>query len=255
MLHKDRLPSVAHASLIDKFRFMDARKEAECPPMELGADCYFALGVMLSESACEVFVGGPSSGAYVAQPWPDADYVFVRFRPGRMPRLLDVSAKDLLDRSVGNIRRLLGQDMDNFCERLLRAPDPASRQRLLEDLLAPLLERPLCQDRRCLRALDHIDRGYRQVTVGEVAQDLGMSPRTLLRLFLDQVGLPPKRVLRHLRFQRAFEHIQRAEGNLNFADLAGEYGYTDQSHLIRECRLLAGKRPTELLAGLAPRPC
>ena len=56
------------------------------------------------------------------------------------------------------------------------------------------------------------------------------------------------------RFQRAFEHIQRAEGNLNFADLAGEYGYTDQSHLIRECRLLAGKRPTELLAGLAARP-
>ena len=74
-------------------------------------------------------------------------------------------------------------------------------------------------------------------TVAEMARDTGMSPRALQRWFARHVGMPPRRYLRLLRFQKAFETVP---GEASLAAHAADQGFADQAHMAREFRALAG---------------
>lgn len=74
-------------------------------------------------------------------------------------------------------------------------------------------------------------------SVGAMGAAAGMSPRALQRWFARHVGLPPRRYLRLLRFQKAFEDIP---GAASLADHAAAGGFADQAHMAREFRQLAG---------------
>lgn len=74
-------------------------------------------------------------------------------------------------------------------------------------------------------------------SVAGMSEATGMSPRTLQRWFAAHVGLPPRRYLRLLRFQRAFETAPRQS---SLAGHAAEQGFADQAHMAREFRILAG---------------
>jgi AraC-like DNA-binding protein len=49
-----------------------------------------------------------------------------------------------------------------------------------------------------------------------------------------------------LRFRRAVELLRR-RGASTIGEVAAEAGFADHSHLVRECRTLAGCTPTELV--------
>lgn len=74
-------------------------------------------------------------------------------------------------------------------------------------------------------------------SVAEMARTTGMSPRALQRWFARNVGLPPRRYLRLLRFQRAFEQVP---GQPSLADHAAAQGFADQAHMARTFREMAG---------------
>ena len=74
-------------------------------------------------------------------------------------------------------------------------------------------------------------------TVEEMSHKAGMSPRTLQRWFARHVGLPPRRYLRLLRFQKAFAQVPDQP---SLADHAAAQGYADQAHMAREFRAMAG---------------
>ena len=74
-------------------------------------------------------------------------------------------------------------------------------------------------------------------TVEEMGLGAGMSPRTLQRWFARHVGLPPRRYLRLLRFQKAFAQVPDQP---SLADHAAAQGFADQAHMAREFRAMAG---------------
>ena len=74
-------------------------------------------------------------------------------------------------------------------------------------------------------------------SVAAMSEVTGMGPRTLQRWFATHVGLPPRRYLRLLRFQRAFETVP---GQPSLAGHAAEQGFADQAHMAREFRAMAG---------------
>lgn len=73
---------------------------------------------------------------------------------------------------------------------------------------------------------------------------LGMSERTLRRRFDESFGYGPKTLDRILRCQRFLWLANRSAGST--AILAAEAGYSDQAHLIRECRRLTGSTPQRM---------
>lgn len=78
-----------------------------------------------------------------------------------------------------------------------------------------------------------------------LARELGYSRKHVIAMFRDQVGIPPKLLARIVRFDRLVRHLRRGGGG-TWADLALEFGYYDQAHLVRDVRQFTGITPSEV---------
>lgn len=101
-------------------------------------------------------------------------------------------------------------------------------------------------DWRVAAAVARIRASGGAADVADIAAALRCSPRTLQRLFQRDVGITPKALLRIVRFQRVFGAWR--EDPQRLARVAGECGYSDHSHLVRDFRELAGMPPASFLA-------
>lgn len=90
-----------------------------------------------------------------------------------------------------------------------------------------------------------------RVRIETLATELGASRRYLARRFAEHIGLSPKRVARLLRFAGVRRRIECEPSD--WAQIAFEAGYADQSHLNREFRQFAGTTPTDLRGAADPR--
>lgn len=78
-----------------------------------------------------------------------------------------------------------------------------------------------------------------------VAQRYGLSGRTLLRLFKDQLGMTFGNYLRVARIVRAIE--LQADPNVSVTGVAYEVGYNSLSSFSRAFQQLTGGNPREYL--------
>jgi transcriptional regulator GlxA family with amidase domain len=104
-------------------------------------------------------------------------------------------------------------------------------------------------------ALEIIDASRGSVAIETVARRVGITRRHLERQFREYVGLRAKHVARIARIHSALDLLQH-DRSISGAEIAAACGYSDQAHLIRESRELAGQTPQRLkstersLAGL-----
>jgi transcriptional regulator GlxA family with amidase domain len=89
-----------------------------------------------------------------------------------------------------------------------------------------------------------LEQSHGSVAIGVLAEEIGWSRRHFVDRFRDHVGLAPKPSARVLRFARASALL--TSGRRPVGEVAARCGYADQSHLVRECRRLAGCTPSEL---------
>lgn len=87
------------------------------------------------------------------------------------------------------------------------------------------------------------------VRIADLVAGTGWSRRHFVTRFRAEVGLPPKVAARMLRFDRATKLLARG---VPAAGVSAACGYTDQSHLVREFRALAGITPGAFVAELDP---
>ena len=109
-------------------------------------------------------------------------------------------------------------------------------------------------------AVREIEERGGAVDVRALARAMGYSQRHTIALFREHVGVPPKRLARLVRFDRLIRHLKQG-GEGTWADLALQFGYYDQSHLVRDVREFTGITPTrarvlllDFTAGEEPAP-
>jgi AraC-like DNA-binding protein len=103
-------------------------------------------------------------------------------------------------------------------------------------------------------AVGLIERAGGALRVEELAQSLGVSRQHLALQFRERVGLNAKTFAMVCRFRRASSALRGVHGAaVDWAGLAGEWGYYDQSHLIHAFQQFAGETPEAFArsAGLA----
>lgn len=80
--------------------------------------------------------------------------------------------------------------------------------------------------------------------VAEIADRIGVSQRTLQRLFSQYVGVGPKWVIQRYRLLEATEHLAH-NVHVDLPGLAQALGYFDQAHFINDFRAIVGSTPTD----------
>jgi AraC-like DNA-binding protein len=164
-------------------------------------------------------------------------------------RLLPGAAARLLGRPAGSddlwvpLASWLGPEATALSAAVQRAADTAARIELVERWLLQRLVG--ADDAGLARAIEGVFRGGGEMKISELARAAAMSERALSRAFAARVGLPPKPFSRIVRFQRV---LRRIDGQPDWALLAGELGYFDQAHMIREFKALFGCTPGEATA-------
>jgi len=158
---------------------------------------------------------------------------------------------DALTGRVLELEEVLGREATALTEQLRATPGWEGRFDLLEAAIARRLEAGSPPALELRWAWGRLAASHGRVAIGALAAELGWSHRRLIAQFREHVGMPPKRVARILRFDRACSLLEGA-ASPSLAAIAYECGYSDQPHFTREFRALAGITPGELLAQRLP---
>jgi AraC-like DNA-binding protein len=171
--------------------------------------------------------GGRSFGIHVDLAPPTAHMLF------RLPMHLlaerVVSIEDVLDEPA-------------LAERLHDAGRWADRFRLLDEVIAKRLADARPPSSGVVWAWRRLVETDGRIAVGTLAEQLGWSRKRMVVRFREEIGLPPKAVARLLRFDRARQLAEDAE-RPDWARIAAECGYYDQSHLSNDFRAVTGRTP------------
>ena len=139
----------------------------------------------------------------------------------------------------------IGEEANTLATSLLEAKDTIEALTLLEAYLAKKFLSK-ASDHRLSRAVEILFAERGACAIPELAKSVALSERTLSRLFTDHVGISPKRFARIVRFQYVLRRIGEAP---DWAQVAADLGYYDQSHLIHEFKELFGCTPEEARLG------
>lgn len=179
--------------------------------------------------------------------------VAARLWPAGAWRLLGGLPQAELTGRVVEIEAALGtcEGVRVLHERMAEAPDLGAAL----DLLEAWLVRRVAHARAPHSATDAAGSLLRDargaLRVDGLADAAEVSPRRLRELFAREVGVPPKRLARILRFREALERLATAPA-VDLTRLALECGYYDQAHLYRDFRSLAAMTPLDYLTRRHP---
>jgi AraC-like DNA-binding protein len=190
-----------------------------------------------------VAVSGPYSEAFLINAMQHAAMMGVHFTPGGASAVLGIPCVDIADAHVDLAAIWGGALVREMRERLCAAPTHRERFRYLEGVLIERLQSPLRQHPVIPLALASFTATGMGASVRDVARQSGLSHRRFLSVFRADVGLPPKLFCRILRLQHVHA-LARRPGDIDWARIALDCGFCDQSHLVNEFRAISGVTPS-----------
>lgn len=194
------------------------------------------------------FVAGVTDAVVLVGHGGTARCLQIDLTPLGARRLLGVPMGELANTTVP-IEAVLGAFGGLLVERIGNASTWQDRFALVDAALRARLSEAPDVDTGVAWSLRRIEAAGGNVTIGELAGELGWSHRKLIARYRDAIGLPPKTVARIVRFEGLIAAVTR-DPDADWADTAVACGFFDQAHLAREVRDLAGVTPTALRAEL-----
>lgn len=188
-----------------------------------------------------VLIAGPDTAVRWHSGAQGQRSVAIRFAPGQAPGVLAVPAAQLVDRTITGDELWGDATARRLAERVAATDDPWTE---LEAAFVESAHRT-ADDRR--------EAVVQALTMGASVDDAAamaqLSVRQLHRRALGWFGYGPKHLARVLRFQRALTAVRSGRP---LAATAADLGYTDQAHLARDARDLAGASMRSLVPSARP---
>ena len=176
--------------------------------------------------------------------------VAVRFLPGAARAFVDVPLSELQDGHPA-LADLWPRAAAEALAAALWERERTTAQRLAvieQALLARLRARGQARaDGLARAAVQHIEASGGAVRIEALADGLGVTRQHLAALFRERVGLPAKTFAQVCRFRRAHAALRGEGAAVDWARVAGDCGYYDQSHLIHAFRQFADATPESFL--------
>lgn len=192
----------------------------------------------------DAIVVGAMSRPIVVPPADGAGMIGVRFRPGMATAFLRIPAAALTD-DHAPLEAVWpdGEEVADHVGSALGTDRAISR---LAESLTSRLSRIATVPPDLLMAVERIMARGGRIDVSRLAASLGVTRQHLARRFAAHVGVSPKTFCRVVRLWSVLRSTAR--GRVNWAGLAADLGYSDQSHLVTEFRSLTGLTPSRWVA-------
>jgi AraC-like DNA-binding protein len=215
---------------------------------QLGHTCDPESRWHVDSSALRGTVIGPMRGVGRTEGFDLPETVGAYFRPARVAPFFGVAISELTD-SVVAIGDVWGTSGSRLSNELCDLSQAARIDRLESVLLTRLRD-----GRHRTGALDvpglaaTVLRMQGRVSVEEMARAAGVSRQHLSREFRERIGIGPKLYSRLARFRAALAYAG-SRTRIDWAGVALDMGFTDQSHMIAEFRQFSGLTPQALANG------
>lgn len=161
--------------------------------------------------------------------------------------LLGLQVNELTDRVVP-LDDVLGRRGRALVERLAEAPSWSRRFDLLDSAMSAAGQRRSVAPTPNVEWLVHQLARHPTARVEELMDETGWSRRHLREQFTQQIGVSPKTLARLFRFQEGVRLLGSRSSGTSLAEIAVAAGYYDQAHFNRDFRAFAGYMPTQFLA-------
>jgi methylphosphotriester-DNA--protein-cysteine methyltransferase len=178
---------------------------------------------------------------------PGTESFAVFFQPAGFSHLFGVPMCETTNRAY-DASSVTGPGIRNLWQMLCENAGFESRVRIVEQFLLGRANRTLTYD-KIAGIANYILLRRGMVGVSDLANRGGLGLRQFERTFLTHVGCSPKVFSRVARFQSALD-AKVSSPNRSWLELAHEFGYHDQMHMIHDFEKLCGNSPQELLAHL-----
>jgi AraC-like DNA-binding protein len=179
------------------------------------------------------------------------DVFTIQFQPAGFHQLFGVPMPEITDRAF-DARSVLGRAVAELERKLADAADLDERTRIATEFLLGHAHRPTTIDAVAKVANEFlVEKGA--LRIADAAEHAGLSVRQFERVFCEQVGIPPKLYARIVRFHAALAAKQES-ADRRWTDVAYEFGYCDQMHMIRDFRDFSGENPTRFWGRLTSMP-
>lgn len=176
--------------------------------------------------------------------------MMVLIMPDALHALTGLPVADLMD-EFHDASAVLPPDWLVMCQKVQDAPDDVQRMQVLEDFLDPLWQQ--CRPSQTLARQRYSDWATHLALRAAVSAP-GRSLRQLERRIKRWSGLPLRELRVMGRSEEAFFNTAALAthnaGPLDWAQIAADAGYSDQSHMIRNTRRITGFTPEALGKGI-----
>jgi AraC-like DNA-binding protein len=165
----------------------------------------------------------------------------IMFQPDGLHRLFSIPMHELTDQDY-EAHAVLGAFIARVQQRLGECTSFGERARLIDEFL---LHRALAAPRydAISAAANQIIRHAGRVAIADLAGRAGLSMRQFQRRFIQRVGMRPKLFARIARFEAALG-TKACSDTLSWTEVAQEFGYHDQMHMIHDFAEFAAETPT-----------
>lgn len=93
--------------------------------------------------------------------------------------------------------------------------------------------RPGRENRLVMEGVSAIVRNRGQIKIAEAVREIHISSRQMERVFLENIGISPKKLASLVRYQYLWKDILYQD-RFDIQDAVFKYGYTDQAHLLKD---------------------
>lgn len=167
----------------------------------------------------------------------------VVLKEGAIPALFRIPAIEFRNRVV-SLYDLSTENVSDLKEQLLACSQAKEKILTVESYLCRLLDSCRYPCPAVDVAVDRIHQTHGRIDISEIVEQTGYTRRWFIKLFRDTVGTTPKQFAKVYRFQHALD-LLRKEAAPNFADIALQCGYYDQSHFVHDFKDFGGISPLD----------
>ncbi|MBR9917078.1 AraC family transcriptional regulator, partial [bacterium] len=192
----------------------------------------------------KVWISGTQKSFITISAHEDSEMLVVQFEAGGALPFIHTSLNEFHNEIIP-AEQILGEEILELHADMMKGKNGYVKMDIAESWLVERYKPELNPPKYLLEIFERL-RDTPEREMNELLESYPHTQKHLIAQFKKYLGLTPKAYHRILRFNRLLQSLQNQQ-NINWTEVAHEFGYSDQSHFIKEFQTFSGFNPSEFI--------